>query len=215
MPEPNFESLNYDWMDYADRPPQERFPDWVIGYFLWREYLFRLESLGGFETFRQAIEQQRGFLRPRGALPGQGTRIFISHKQENRDEALRVGWIVNQLGHPFWLDVLNPQLAGASHSPCQIAAIIEMALLNCTHVIALITPQSDTSRWIPYEYGRVKEPSPYSLRAASWVHPKTTTKLPEYLELGVITRNRSEIESWLGKGFCGVAWNGPEPPGPP
>jgi hypothetical protein len=120
MPEPNFESLNYDWMDYADRPPQERFPDWVLGYFLWREYLFRLESLGGFETFRQAIEQQREFLRPRGALPGQGTRIFISHKQENRDEALRVGWIVNQLGHP---------LAGcAQSSACRSFAF---ALSNC------------------------------------------------------------------------------------
>jgi hypothetical protein len=215
MPEPNFEPPNYDWVDYADRPPQERFPDWVIGSFLWREYLFRLNSLGGFETFRHAIEQQRESLRPSGALPGLGTRVFISHKQENRDEALRVAWIVNQLGHPFWLDVLNPQLAAASQSPFQLASIIEMALLNCTHVIALITPQSDSSRWIPYEYGRVKEPSAYSLKAACWLHPKRTTKLPEYLELGVITKDRNEIENWLGKGFCVVPWNGPEPAGPP
>jgi len=71
-----------------------------------------------------------------------------------------------------------------------------MALLNCTHVIALLTPRTPGTYWVPYEYGRVKDSSPHSLRAACWIDPHVTYE-PEYLELGVKTRSDDEIRDWL------------------
>jgi TIR domain len=157
----------------------------------------------------------QGFIESRESLPKGITRIFISHKQQDRNEALRVGWLANKAGHYFWLDVLDPTLASGHLNPIQTAAVIEMALLNCTHVIALITPRSEKSRWIPYEYGRVKEPLPYSLNAASWLHPRTQFPIPEYLYLGALTNSEKGIMCCLSPQQPPISWSRPWPPALP
>jgi hypothetical protein len=142
--------------------------------------------------------------------------VFVSHKQENRDDALRIAWLANQSGHYFWLDILDPTLRGTPLNPIQTACVIEMALLNCTHVIALITPKSIPSRWIPYEYGRVKEPTPYALNAACWLYK--VASIPEYLELGTLCAKEDHITRWLGRPGVGNApapWPPPVPPALP
>jgi hypothetical protein len=206
-------NLDYDSADFESARLHERFPQWVLGYRLWAEYAKSLESPDAFDRFRQMIAIERLELRRGGKLPGGITRVFVSHKKENRDEALRVAWLANQAGHHFWLDVLDPTLTGTPLNPIQIAGTIEMALLNCTHVIALLTPKSVPSRWIPYEYGRVKEPTPYTLNAASWLHQ--VSNIPEYLELGILCQTENHITRWLvgpGPGNAPSPWIPPEPP---
>jgi hypothetical protein len=102
-----------------------------------------------------------------------------------------------------WLDVLDGGLqstaqasTGTPADALAVALIIEMALLNCTHVIALITPRTPGTYWVPYEYGRVKDSSFHSLRAACWIDQHVTYE-PEYLELGVKTRSDHDIRGWL------------------
>ena len=129
------------------------------------------------------------------------------------DEALRVAWLANQAGHHFWLDILEPTLRGTPLNPIQIAGVIEMALLNSTHLVALITPKSLSSRWIPYEYGRVKEPTPYALNTACWIYEVASR--PEYLELGTLCGREDHITKWLGPPGprnSPVSWPPPEPP---
>jgi hypothetical protein len=193
------EGLNYDWKEFAERGPYERFPEWAVGYHVWREFAQRLNSPRDFDRFLEAIAREREQARPKGAAPNGVTRIFVSHKQENREEALRVAWLVQNAGHHYWLDILEPALQSGPLDAILIAGIIEMALLNCTHVIALITPESVRSRWIPYEYGRAKEPTPYALNAACWLHPKVAPPIPEYLYLGVGTRDEMGINAWLAR----------------
>jgi TIR domain len=209
--------MNYDVAEFIEARLDQRFPEWVLGYYVWREYGARLDSWQSFDNFQDAIARVRAEQRPNGADPHGVTRIFISHKKENRDEALRVAWLAQQEGHYYWLDILEPTLQGGLLTPLQIAGVIEIALLNCTHVIALITPESVKSRWIPYEYGRAKEPSPYALNAASWLHPTQRKSFPEYLYLGVITGSEQDIRWWLQAAPTGGtgSWLGKEPPALP
>ena len=86
----------------------------------------------------------------------------------------------------YWLDVENPILTGvgSTHQAVATAVIIEMALLNCAAIVALHTPNSHQSRWIPYELGRVKEHFVFSPLAAVWFDdPKQPLTGQEYLEL--------------------------------
>ncbi len=79
-----------------------------------------------------------------------------------------------------------------------VAAIIEMALLNSTHVMAVITPHTSGSQWVPYEYGRVKDPTPVALQAACWLHNGVSASTaPEYLYLGTTTRSEIDVNDWL------------------
>jgi hypothetical protein len=208
--------LDYDSAEFESASLFERFPNWALGLeFVWREYALRLQRPEDFQILLDALAAARSNERPGGDLPGGITRIFISHKQENRDEALRVAWLANQAGHHFWLDILAPTLNGTALNPIQTACVIEMGLLNCSHVIALVTPESRPSRWIPYEYGRVKEPTPYGLNSACWLHPTQYSNVAEYLFLGTQTRTEEHITRWLGgpgPGNRPVSWADPAPP---
>lgn len=188
--------------DETRREDLERFPAWVIGYDAWRKWFgegaWKRENAD--ESFDALLADLRAEPAPMPACP----RLFVSHRHADKHEALRVAWIANSAGFEFWLDVLDPQLntfGGAKAPPLVIASIIELALLNCTHVIALLTDNTPGTMWVPYEYGRVKERSRFSRKAACWLDPRRTKfpYTPEYAELGPRHKTESAISNWLAR----------------
>ncbi|MEX3846242.1 hypothetical protein [Paraburkholderia sp. BR10882] len=142
-------------------------------------------------------------------------RLFISHRQIDEPYARSIAKLAFQNRFNYWLDVIDldparnaqvqllSQRLGRPLNPFEVsiltAAIIEMALLNCTHVLAVMTNNTAGSQWVPYEYGRVKEPPPLSCEASCWWDTATlgTTGFPEYMYLGQIHFIDAEIVSWL------------------
>lgn len=131
-------------------------------------------------------------------------RIFISHRMVDFGYAERIAWLASKHGWDYWLDVHDPGLVAInslSLSPksqaLAVALIIEVALLNCTHVIATITDDSPGSAWIPYEYGRVKPKSVASRLASCWIHAFQAITPAEYMNLGPIFRDERSIRHWL------------------
>lgn len=155
---------NYDWTEYRGRSWENRYPDGVRGLDAWRQQVFQ----GGAPS---RLIEERG----RSAMRLPKPCLFVSHRQTDDEEAKRIAYLACQEGFDYWLDVLDPTLTapafnsvpGAS-TPSQtaaaIAAIVEMALLNSTHVMAVMTVNTKGSQWVPYEYGRVRDPVPITLR---------------------------------------------------
>ena len=144
-------------------------------------------------------------------------RLFISHRQIDKDYALRIARLAKTNKFACWVDVLDSDLQVLQRSrvskrllPLITACIIEMALINCTHVIACMTPNTRGSLWLPYEYGRVTKLPGYFKNATAWRHPNLVQKdFPEYMLLGECFTTEDEIESWLqeewhrlGKNHC-------------
>lgn len=134
-------------------------------------------------------------------------RVFISHRRCDAAKALWVAWLANSERFDYWLDILDPNLAAVSlnlklslyQQAVLMAGIIELALLNCSHVIAVMTNRVPGTLWMPYEYGRVKDSQLISLEAAAWFDRSWgLTNTPEYFHLGHQLRNESEIRRWLG-----------------
>jgi hypothetical protein len=81
-------------------------------------------------------------------------RLFVSHKQEDARYAMRIAELAFKHGFDVWVDVLDPNLSQlGTHPetmkkvyPLIIAAIIELALINSTHVVACITKNSKYSQ---------------------------------------------------------------------
>jgi hypothetical protein len=145
-------------------------------------------------------------------------RVFISHRMDAADWAERVAWLAStSAGLEYWLDVHDPVLrwATATLQPTDpryaaaIAAIIEMALLNCTHVIALHTPPNPLpgnprpswipSQWIPYEIGRAKSRKVFSDQMSGWFHPQVRPPelRGEYVLLADRRFSDADVEKWL------------------
>ncbi len=141
-------------------------------------------------------------------------RVFVSHRLPDGKFAEQIAWQASQAGKDYWLDLHDAtlQLAnrtippGHPHYALIIAAIIEMALLNCTHVIATHSKNSLGSKWIPYELARAKGRRVISGQAAGWFDPALFPKIQkydsqgEYVVLADILQTRAEVDHWLGAG---------------
>jgi len=223
---------DFNWKERMGSSWADRFPDWAIGLWVWREYGYRIVDGGGnriLETLSGLWDESD--IRRTIKCP----RLFISHKQCDEALAKRIAWIAKDQGFDYWLDVEDPTLTSLKEGDTSddnttmvatiIACVIEMALLNCTHVAAVISPSTKDSRWVPYEFGRVKDNRLMSLRAGSWIHPDVAGKtLPEYLHLCKVMHDKRELPEWLSleksswtkqHGLCHKGsqslWVGPEP----
>jgi hypothetical protein len=129
-------------------------------------------------------------------------RVFVSHKQEDGDLALKIAKAIHMSGIDVWVDIIDLP-SGAPASPktrneaLLIAGMIEMALINCTHLIAVMTEHTAPSRWVPYEYGRMKDDPPAQLTVSAWRdHSAPRDTFAEYMLLAPIFETRSELKTW-------------------
>lgn len=149
-------------------------------------------------------------------------------------KAERLAWLADQAGFEFWLDVLDSNLlsigraaaAGVVSPTTQaqlVACVIEMALLNSTHVLVAMTPNTSGSAWVPYELGRAKDAAVYATQASAWVSTTPPVpSLPEYLLLIPLNYSEPAVDAWLAleyQNWCGSpslraagGWRGTVPP---
>lgn len=209
---------DYFWLEFADRPLRDQYPAWAEGVDLWREYIGG--DVVAFQTLLDLLVARRatvtwGVAGTELSRP----RLFVSHRKDDDQRARDVATLAKAEGFQVWVDVLDRDLqrivqasTGTPADRLLIALCIEMALLNSTHVLALITTRTRGSYWVPYEYGRAKDSSPHSLRAAAWIDQPVVDE-PEYVDLGVKTRSDDEIRRWLRGELA--AWNQRFPPSTP
>lgn len=192
---------DYDWRAWDEEPWQLRYPGSALGADTWVEIFSPDPDGGEMRRWIAAAQRLQAAKRPTTR------RVFISHRRADTVMAQQAADAAHKLGVEYWLDVEDPTLQwltrhtalDAATRSTAIASAIEMALLNCTHVLAIITPRTSGSQWVPYEYGRVKDDVLTDRAAACWttVHPADTTRFAEYLHLGVVARSIDEVRTWL------------------
>jgi hypothetical protein len=153
--------------------------------------------------------------------------VFVSHKQQDVAYAERIAYRATQEGLDYWLDVHDPTLIllqqilqpSDPRLPILIAATIEIGLLNSSHIVAVHTSNSATSKWIPYEFGRGKDRRLHTTRAASWLEPTLQlSACGEYVQLAVVAHGgEGRLTTWLQQQNCHglCVWRYPIPPSLP
>lgn len=162
---------------------------------------FEFPGEGWSDRARFLLNSQDSDLRHAPAVP-KTTTVFISHRSTDKTEAIHAANILGGRGIDYWLDIEDPVLAalGRDHGlpggqvALLTALVIEIALLNSTHVLALITTKTKGSMWVPYEYGRVKKSRLFAQEAASLSPPSYI--LPEYMLLGTCMRDTNDLQTW-------------------
>ena len=148
--------------------------------------------------------------------------VFVSHQRSDLAEAERIACLACRQGIDYWLDIHDPVLKLANQLirpsdaryPFIIAAIIEMGLLNASCLIAVHTTNSQASKWVPYELGRVKSRKIKSANAGGWFHPNLLPRqCGDYVHLCRIAPGGGEhaVNGWLGtwaSGGVARPWRG-------
>jgi hypothetical protein len=187
-------------VDDAGRDWRNRYPDDASGAEQWRN--------AGPEPTVEVLEALLADLQARRLqqpLAARTRTVFISHRRGAVDEryACRVAQIADAEGLDVWLDLLVPFPAiGLGQLPAvaalAIACTIEMGLLNSTCLAAILTSNTDGSRWVPYEYGRVREDRLLAENVCAWLAPEMRTRsLAEYLYLAARHTAEVDLRSWL------------------
>jgi len=130
--------------------------------------------------------------------------VFISHRRKDVKKAVDVAKEATRLGFDYWLDIHDPTVAAVNRSTnltvpqkgLAVAMIIEMGLINSSHLVAVMTNNTKGSEWVPYEYGRVKDDALLSRHTAAWI---TTTPpiVPSYMHLGQTHMAWAALQAWL------------------
>jgi hypothetical protein len=123
-----------------------------------------------------------------------GTCVFISHKREDEGVARVVARELAALGIDYWLDVDDAASMAAAQEGDDVAMCeaIERGLQNSTHLLALISPRTKESWWVPFEIGAARA----CARELVFLVHKSVSDRPAWMSLGKEISDQAELDSW-------------------
>lgn len=225
--------MRFDWR-LADEQLEMRYPGDCRGYGAWREFVRMVldlspdQSVDGLPALHDALLALFSNVPPApgGSAPSPPT-VFVSHQRADAGKSERIAWLACESGLDYWLDIHDPVLCLATSTvkqsdpryPLIVAAIIEMALLNSSHLIAVHTSSSLASRWVPYEFGRARDRNIQSQNCGGWFCPTTTIGLHgDYVRLARVAHGGEQLlNDWFAawsNGRLPLRWPLQSPPTP-
>jgi hypothetical protein len=123
--------------------------------------------------------------------------VFISHKREDADMAQAVADTLVEMNVDVWLDLdelkLPPPKTAADH--LELTEAIETGLQSSTHLLALITPRTRDSWWVPFEIGSCR-----ALRKGlAFLLHRDVPNLPSYMVVGDKLIDKDSLCLWAEK----------------
>jgi len=116
-------------------------------------------------------------------------KIFISHKKEDSELALSIQQEFNSYGIKSYLDVLDSDIASGG---AELTKHIKNNLNSCTDIIVVISEQTRSSWWVPFEIGMSAQ---IDMPTASFL--KSETALPSYLSYWPCLKTTADIGKYI------------------
>ncbi|MCK6565115.1 MAG: toll/interleukin-1 receptor domain-containing protein [Dehalococcoidia bacterium] len=121
--------------------------------------------------------------------------VFISHKWEDKEAAQVVARELAELGIDYWLDIDDDASVSAAQARDDkaLSEAIERGIQNSSHLLALLTPRTKGSWWVPYEIGAARA---YSRSLVFLIH-KDLKDRPAWLSLGQkVIASKPDLDAW-------------------
>lgn len=115
-------------------------------------------------------------------------RVFISHKLEDAQQAKAIADRLRNVHQiESYLDVLDPVIGKSGE---ELARYIRDKLATCTQLLAVITPATKESWWVPWEIGVASEKD-YPLATYGG-----TVALPDFLEKWPVLKSEQHLDAY-------------------
>lgn len=115
-------------------------------------------------------------------------KVFISHKQEDARKAKEIAdhlWLRHNIDS--YLDVLDPVIGKNGE---ELARYVRDKMGACTQLLAVITPITSESWWVPWEIGVASEKE---LPLATYTGAR---QLPDYMMKWPVLRNDQHLDAY-------------------
>jgi hypothetical protein len=122
--------------------------------------------------------------------------IFLSHISIDKTTAIQIGDYIKDRGDiDIYLDVYDEELqrAVSAGDPNRITELIEKGLDNSTHIMCLLSNETLSSWWVPYELGFARR----AKRGMATLLLKGTPDIPDYLKIAVLISGTRSLNQYL------------------
>ncbi len=116
-------------------------------------------------------------------------KVFISHKKEDSEIALRVKKELERLDVPAYLDVLDESITKKGKD---LTDHIKKQLNSCTDIIVLMSASTYRSWWVPFEIGMSAQKNMPTVTFLNHY-----IELPDYLQYWPRLRSISDISKYV------------------
>jgi len=118
--------------------------------------------------------------------------VFISYQKKDRDAAIKVAEYLRKAGIDVYIDVDDSELRihHQNDNPKEVTKAICNGVNNSSHMLALISPETMYSTWVPFEIGYGYDKTELGVLCLKGI-PKG--KLPEYARTATIVRDLYDL----------------------
>ena len=123
--------------------------------------------------------------------------IFISHKREDSEMAKVVASNLIEMNVDVWLDDLErlPEQPSTPAEHLKLTEAIETGLQSSTHLLALVTPHTKGSWWVPFEIGSCRA----LRRGLAFLLHRDVSDIPSYMVVGESLVDKEALFAWAEK----------------
>ena len=118
--------------------------------------------------------------------------VFVSHKKEDAPKAREVAACIATYDLTAWLDELDPHVHPDADN---LTEIIRERLDRSLSIMAVISPITKESWWVPFEIGIGYEKEK---QFATYCEEPRHTSLPEFLDGWPLVCNHDDLHAWCG-----------------
>lgn len=122
--------------------------------------------------------------------------VFISYRGCDKEIALKVADDIRNIGVDVYIDICDKNLQVSSHNDAaSIVQYIETGLFYSSHILVIVTDETQQSWWVPYEVGYAKK-SGKSI--ASFILEKQEVRdFPDYLKIEEMLKTPEQYNCYI------------------
>ena len=123
--------------------------------------------------------------------------VFISYSRLDKDDALFVAKMIQDLGIDIYFDENDEalQLADEQENHEKVVECIENGIAYSAVLLGIITENTKDSWWVPYEIGSVNGHG----KTHAHLITKEVSYLPSYIKASTILTSIDSLDEWLPK----------------
>lgn len=122
--------------------------------------------------------------------------VFISYQKKDRDSAIKVAEYLQGAGIDVYIDIYDTELRiqHQNNNPKEVTKAICNGINNSSHMLALISPETMYSTWVPFEIGYGYDKTDLGVLCLKGI---PIGKLPEYVRTAKIVRDIYDLNNLI------------------
>jgi hypothetical protein len=125
-------------------------------------------------------------------------KVFISHQKRDREEAKKIADYLKSVEIDVYFDEFDKELqqADAANNPIAVVAAIKKGIKDSTHMLCIISPNTLTSKWVPFEVGYGYDTTDLATLTLKGIK---NSDIPDYIKTKPIIRDIYDINKFVEK----------------